>query len=78
MWVIGTAPTALGGVCSIARPGPGAGHRPAGGFVGAVEAKAALRDSGLARVTNQSEKGGAAVAAAALNALLYGAHRGLR
>jgi precorrin-8X/cobalt-precorrin-8 methylmutase len=42
------------------------------GFVGAVEAKQALRDSGLPAVTNRGEKGGAAVAAAALNALLYG------
>jgi len=42
------------------------------GFVGAVEAKRALRDSGLPSVTNISEKGGAAVAAAALNALVYG------
>jgi precorrin-8X/cobalt-precorrin-8 methylmutase len=42
------------------------------GFVGAVEAKQALRDSGLPAVTNISEKGGAAVAAAALNALIYG------
>ena len=42
------------------------------GFVGAVEAKQALRDSGLPAVTNISEKGGAAVAAAALNALVYG------
>ena len=37
---------------------------------------AALRASGLPAVTNQSEKGGAAVAAAALNALLY--HEGAR
>jgi precorrin-8X/cobalt-precorrin-8 methylmutase len=42
------------------------------GFVGAVEAKQALRESGLPAVTNKGEKGGAAVAAAALNALLYG------
>lgn len=42
------------------------------GFVGAVESKAALRDrSGLASVSNVSGKGGSAVAAAALNALLY-------
>ena len=40
--------------------------------MGAVEAKQALRDSGLPAVTNISEKGGAAVAAAALNALIYG------
>jgi precorrin-8X/cobalt-precorrin-8 methylmutase len=41
------------------------------GFVGAVAAKAALRGSGLAAVSNRSERGGAAVAAAAVNALLY-------
>ena len=41
------------------------------GFVGAAESKAALRDSGLPAVSNVSEKGGSAVAAAALNALLY-------
>ena len=41
------------------------------GFVGAAESKAALRDSGLPAVSNISEKGGSAVAAAALNALLY-------
>ena len=41
------------------------------GFVGAAESKAALRASGLPSVTNISEKGGSAVAAAALNALLY-------
>jgi precorrin-8X/cobalt-precorrin-8 methylmutase len=40
------------------------------GFVGAVEAKDALRASGLPALTNVSEKGGSAVAAAALNALL--------
>jgi precorrin-8X/cobalt-precorrin-8 methylmutase len=39
--------------------------------VGAVESKAALRASGLPAVSNVSEKGGSAVAAAALNALLY-------
>ena len=31
----------------------------------------ALRESGLPQVSNRSEKGGSAVAAAALNALLY-------
>jgi hypothetical protein len=41
------------------------------GFVGAVAAKAALRASGLPAVSNRSERGGAAVAAAAVNALLY-------
>jgi len=46
------------------------------GFVGAAEAKDALRASGWPALTNQSDKGGAAVAAAALNALLY--HEGAR
>ncbi|MBR7830865.1 precorrin-8X methylmutase [Actinospica sp. MGRD01-02] len=41
------------------------------GFVGAAESKQALRESGLPAVSNVSGKGGSAVAAAALNALLY-------
>ena len=41
------------------------------GFVGATESKQALRVSGLPAVSNISGKGGSAVAAAALNALLY-------
>lgn len=71
VWVIGTAPTALAELISL-------GAAPAlviglpVGFVGAVEAKEALRRSGLPAVSNRGEKGGAAVAAAALNALLYG------
>ena len=40
------------------------------GFVGAAEAKDALRASGIRSVSNVSEKGGAAVAVAALAALL--------
>lgn len=70
VWVIGTAPTALHELIAL-------GVAPAliiglpVGFVGAVEAKAALRCSGLPAVSNQSERGGAAVAAAAVNALLY-------
>lgn len=70
VWVIGTAPTALHDLIAL-------GVAPAlviglpVGFVGAVEAKAALRCSGLPAVSNRSERGGAAVAAAAVNALLY-------
>lgn len=70
VWVIGTAPTALTELLSI-------GAAPAlviglpVGFVGAAEAKQALRDARLPSLTNRGEKGGAAVAAAALNALLY-------
>ena len=40
------------------------------GFVAAVEAKKALRGSGLPALTNVGEKGGAVVAAAACQALL--------
>jgi precorrin-8X/cobalt-precorrin-8 methylmutase len=41
------------------------------GFVGAAESKDALAASGLPAVTNRGPKGGSAVAAAALNALIY-------
>jgi precorrin-8X/cobalt-precorrin-8 methylmutase len=70
VWAIGTAPTALRELIAL-------GVDPAlviglpVGFVGAVEAKEALRSSGLPAVSNRSERGGAAVAAAAVNALLY-------
>lgn len=43
------------------------------GFVGAAEAKDALRASGLPSISNVSEKGGPAVAVAAFNALLHAA-----
>jgi precorrin-8X/cobalt-precorrin-8 methylmutase len=43
------------------------------GFVGAAEAKDALRASGLRSVSNVSEKGGPVVAVAAFNALLQAA-----
>jgi precorrin-8X/cobalt-precorrin-8 methylmutase len=75
VWVIGTAPTALSELLDLdAAPALVIGLPV--GFVGAAEAKAALRASGLPALTNQGEKGGAAVAAAALNALLY--HEGAR
>lgn len=48
------------------------------GFVGAAEAKDALRASGLRSVTNVSEKGGATVAVAAFTALLALARAGAR
>jgi precorrin-8X/cobalt-precorrin-8 methylmutase len=70
VWVVGCAPTALFEVLAL-------GVAPAlviglpVGFVGAAESKAALRASGLPAVSNVSEKGGSAVASAALNALLY-------
>lgn len=70
VWVVGCAPTALFELLDLdARPALVIGLPV--GFVGAVESKAALRASGLPAVSNRSEKGGSAVAAAALNALLY-------
>lgn len=70
VWVAGCAPTALAEIieCGVA---PALVIGLPVGFVGAAESKAALRDSGLPAVSNVSEKGGSAVAAAALNALLY-------
>jgi precorrin-8X/cobalt-precorrin-8 methylmutase len=70
VWVVGCAPTALLALLELpARPALVVGLPV--GFVGAAESKAALRASGLPAVSNVSEKGGSAVAAAAVNALLY-------
>ena len=70
VWVIGNAPTALFELLELdADPALVIGLPV--GFVGAAESKAALRSSGVASISNLSEKGGSAVAAAALNALLY-------
>ena len=70
VWVVGNAPTALFALLELpAHPALVIGLPV--GFVGAVESKAALRSSGLPALSNVSEKGGSAVASAALNALLY-------
>jgi precorrin-8X/cobalt-precorrin-8 methylmutase len=70
VWVVGCAPTALFALLDLdVRPALVVGLPV--GFVGAAESKAALRASGLPALSNVSEKGGSAVAAAALNALLY-------
>lgn len=70
VYVVGCAPTALFRLLELdAAPALVIGLPV--GFVGAAESKAALRDSGLPAVSNVSEKGGSAVASAALNALLY-------
>ncbi len=72
VYVVGCAPTALFELIERAET-----YEPLlvlglpVGFVGATESKQALRVSGLPAVTNISGKGGSAVAAAALNALLY-------
>ena len=74
VWAIGNAPTALAELLRCAAAGllqtPLVVGLPVG-FVGAVAAKAALRAAGLPAVSNRTERGGAAVAAAAVNALLY-------
>ncbi|MBT1097182.1 precorrin-8X methylmutase [Streptomyces sp. Tu102] len=70
LWVIGNAPTALEELLAL-DVSPSLVIGLPVGFVGAVESKAALRESGLPAVSNVSEKGGSAVASAALNALLY-------
>ncbi|MFN8076226.1 MAG: precorrin-8X methylmutase [Kineosporiaceae bacterium] len=70
VWVVGCAPTALFELLTLdADPALVVGLPV--GFVGAAESKAALRERGLPSVSNVSAKGGSAVAAAALNALLY-------
>jgi precorrin-8X/cobalt-precorrin-8 methylmutase len=72
IWVVGSAPSALQEILSRGvEPGFVIGLPV--GFVGAAEVKDALRASGLPSLSNVSEKGGAAVAAAAFNALLRNA-----
>jgi len=71
--VVGCAPTALAEAVALAEAGS---FRPAVliglpvGFVGAAEAKVLARSSRVPSITNVGEKGGSAVAAAALNALI--------
>ena len=70
--VVGNAPTALFEAITLAASGtfhPVAIIGLPVGFVGAAESKAALRESGLPAISNVGERGGSAVAAAALNAL---------
>ena len=70
IWVIGNAPTALLELLALdVEPSLVVGLPV--GFVGAAESKEKLIESGLPAVTNRGPKGGSAVAAAALNALLY-------
>jgi precorrin-8X/cobalt-precorrin-8 methylmutase len=70
VWVVGTAPTALLELLEMdVEPALVVGLPV--GFVGAAESKESLIESGLPAVTNRGPKGGSAVAAAALNALLY-------
>jgi precorrin-8X/cobalt-precorrin-8 methylmutase len=68
-WVVGGGPAALTEILGRQVEPAFVVGLPVG-FVGAAEAKESLRASGLPSLTNVSEKGGAAVAAAAANALL--------
>lgn len=70
VWVIGNAPTALAELLRTGVRSPLIIGLPVG-FVGSVAAKADLRAAGRPALSNRSERGGAAVAAAAVNALLY-------
>ena len=70
VWVVGNAPTALFELLETdIRPALVVGLPV--GFVGAAESKDALLRSDLPGVANRGPKGGSAVAAAALNALIY-------
>jgi precorrin-8X/cobalt-precorrin-8 methylmutase len=70
VWVVGNAPTALLELLDLnVEPALVVGLPV--GFVGAAESKEKLIESGLPAVTNRGPKGGSAVAAAALNALLH-------
>ena len=69
VWVVGCAPTALEEIMRRDVVPALVIGLPVG-FAGAAAAKEALRASGLPALSNVSEKGGSAVAAAAFNALL--------
>jgi precorrin-8X/cobalt-precorrin-8 methylmutase len=70
VWVVGNAPTALFELLGL-DVAPSLVIGLPVGFVGAAESKSALAASGLPVVANRGPKGGSAVAAAALNALIY-------
>jgi precorrin-8X/cobalt-precorrin-8 methylmutase len=70
VWVVGNAPTALFELLEMDVDPALVIGLPVG-FVGAAESKGKLVESGLPAVTNRGPKGGSAVAAAALNSLLY-------
>ncbi len=74
VWVVGCAPTALEEILRRDVVPALVIGLPVG-FVGAAAAKEALRASGLPALSNVSEKGGSAVAAAAFNALLRAARQ---
>jgi precorrin-8X/cobalt-precorrin-8 methylmutase len=70
IWVVGNAPTALFELLELDVAPALVVGLPVG-FVGAAESKDALLKSALPAIANQGPKGGSAVAAAAINALIY-------
>ncbi|WP_020611212.1 precorrin-8X methylmutase [Sediminispirochaeta bajacaliforniensis] len=71
---IGNAPTALFALLSMIESGRVKPALVVGipvGFVGALESKQALYDSGYPCITNLSERGGSPIAAAIVNGLLF-------
>ena len=70
VWVVGNAPTALFELLNLEADPSLVVGLPVG-FVGAAESKQKLLESGLPAISNRGPKGGSAVAAAALNALIY-------
>ncbi|HZC18224.1 MAG TPA: precorrin-8X methylmutase [Rubrobacteraceae bacterium] len=70
IWVVGNAPTALVELLDLA-PAPALVIGLPVGFVGSAVSKEKLLKSGLPAIANRGPKGGSAVAAAALNALVY-------
>jgi len=79
IFLVGNAPTALFELLELARCGTVRPSLVVGvpvGFVGAAESKEALLASGLPFMTCRGRKGGSAIAAAILNALLLLAEEG--
>lgn len=77
--VIGNAPTALFELISLIKSGQAQPALVIGipvGFVGAVEAKHALKDISVPYITNTSRKGGSAVAVSIMNAIIGLAKKG--
>lgn len=73
VWVVGCAPTALFelvGLCESGEVEPVLVVGTPVGFVGAAESKERLRAAGIPQISNVGEKGGSAVAAAVVNALV--------
>lgn len=76
---IGNAPTALFELIDLIKKGVAQPALVIGipvGFVGAVEAKSALKDTAVPYITNTNRKGGSAVAVSIVNAIIHLAKEG--